>query len=133
MRKASFVALVLAISLAPIGAAHAATAATGPGGFAAGWLTPVVVIAEGEGITYVNADVAPHNFIADGVFLTKKQAKSVKWCSAYDKGMCPLFWSATIGAGETTEVEGLEAVKAGTQYPFFCSVHPSMKGTLVVR
>ena len=133
MRKASFVALVLAISLAPLGPAHAATAAPGPGGFAAGWLTPVVVIEEGEGITYMNLDIAPHNFVADGIFLTKKQAKGVKWCSAYEKGMCPLFWSETIGTNQSTEVEGLEGLKAGTQYPFFCSAHPSMKGTLVVR
>lgn len=113
--------------------AQAAVAATGPAAFVAGFATPVVVIAEGEGITYVNADIARHNFIADGVYLRKKAAKKTEWCSAYEKGKCPLFWSDTITAGETTEVRGLERVSAGTQYPFFCSVHPNMKGTLIVR
>ncbi len=133
MRKAGFVALVLALSIGSAAPAGAAPALTGPGSFAAGWLTPVVVITEGEGITYLNADAAPHNFISDGVFLTKRQAKKVEWCSAYEKGLCPLFWSDTIGAGESTEVRGLEALKTGEQYPFFCSLHPNMKGTLIVR
>ena len=125
---AASAALVLAAS-AP---AHAAVAAAVPGSFAAGFATPVVVAPAGQGITFVNADSAPHNFVADGVYLSKKDAKKSKWCSAYTAKTCPLFWSPTIAAGETTEVEGLERLESGKQYPFFCSVHPGMKGTLVV-
>ena len=115
---------------APAGAAVALTA---PGGFAAGFIPPVVVIAEGEGVTYANSDVAPHNFVAENSFLSRRAAKKAKWCSSFDAGRCPLFWSPTITTGETTEVEGLDAVKAGEQHAFFCSLHPNMKGTLIVR
>jgi plastocyanin len=128
-RMLAAVSFLLAVA-APAGAAQVATT---PGGFLAGWVPPVVVIAEGEGITYSNADIAPHNFIASDAMLTRKAAKKAKWCSGYDKGKCPLFWSPTIGTGETTEVSGLSKVKAGEQYGFFCSLHPNMQGTLIVR
>lgn len=126
---AASAALVLA---APV-PAHAAVAVAVPGSFAAGFATPVVVTAPGEAITFANTDAAPHNFVANGVFLSKKDAKKAKWCSAFTAKTCPLFWSPTIAAGETTEVEGVDGLESGKQYPFFCSVHPGMKGTLVVR
>lgn len=126
---AASVALVLGAS-AP---AHAAVAAAVPGSFAAGFATPVVVSAPGEAITFVNADPAPHNFVADGVYLSKKDAKKSEWCTSFTTKTCPLFWSPTIASGETTEVEGVDRLESGKRYPFFCSVHPGMKGTLVVR
>ncbi|MGH2753119.1 MAG: cupredoxin domain-containing protein [Actinomycetota bacterium] len=113
--------------------ANAAVALAGPGGFAAGFLTPVVVAAEGEAITFVNTDISPHDFVADGVFLPRKPAKKAPWCSGFRRGKCPLFWTPTITAGETTEVSGIEFLKAGEQYPFYCSRHPGMKGTLIIR
>jgi plastocyanin len=113
--------------------ASAAAAAAGPGGFAAGFVTPVVVTAPGEGITFANFDVAPHNFVASDAFLPKKLTKKAKWCSGYDKGRCPMFWSQTINAGQTTEVEGVDFLESGAQYEFICTLHPNMKGTLVVR
>jgi plastocyanin len=113
--------------------ASAAAAAAGPGGFAAGFVTPVVVSAPGEAITFANFDAAPHNFVASSAFLSKKLAKKAKWCSGYDKGKCPTFWSDTITAGQTTDVLGVEFLKSGAQYEFICTVHPNMKGTLVVR
>lgn len=113
--------------------ASAAAAAAGPGGFAAGFVTPVVVTAPGEAITFANFDVAPHNFVASDAFVPKKLAKKAKWCSGFDKGRCPLFWSQTINAGQTTEVEGVDFLESGAQYEFICTLHPNMKGTLVVR
>jgi plastocyanin len=113
--------------------AQAAVAVTGPGGFVAGYVPPIVVIEPGEGVTYANADIAPHNFVALESFMTKKQAKKAKWCSGYDKGKCPLFWSQTISAGNTTDVLGLENLKSGESHAFYCSLHPGMKGTLIVR
>jgi plastocyanin len=126
---------VLAASLVAAGAApaHAAVAAAGPGGFAAGFATPVVVVAKGEDLTFVNGDVAPHNVTAVDAFLSKKDAKKTKWCSGFDKGKCPLFWSQTITAGQQTPVEGLDRIEAGKQYAFICTLHPGMKGTLVAR
>ena len=113
--------------------AHAAVAAAGPGGFAAGFATPVIVVAKGEALTFVNGDVAPHNVTAFDAFLSKKDAKKAKWCSAFDKGKCPLFWSPTITAGEQTTVEGLDRIETGKQYTFICTLHPNMKGTLIAR
>ncbi len=132
MRKLLVTAVTCLIVLTP-GAARAAVAVTGPGGFVAGFVPPVVVIAPGEDITYANADIAPHNFIAYEAYMTKKQAKKAPWCSGYDKGKCPLFWSQTITAGQQTQVLGTENVVSGKQYAFYCSLHPGMKGTLIVR
>ncbi|MFN2587076.1 MAG: plastocyanin/azurin family copper-binding protein [Actinomycetota bacterium] len=131
--RASAAAAAAALVLGVPPPAHAAVAAAAPGGFLAGFATPVVVAAQGEEITFFNADVAPHNFVADGVYLSKKDAKKARWCTAYTSKSCPLFWSATITAGETTEVEGIERLESGQRYPFFCTVHPGMKGTLVIR
>ena len=132
MRKTlSIVAAVIVLALPATAAA--AVAVTGPGGFVAGFVPPVVVVAPGEELTYANADIAPHNFIAYEAYLSKKQAKKVPWCSGYDRGKCPVFWSETITLGESTEVLGLENVESGSTYPFYCSLHPGMKGTLVVR
>jgi plastocyanin len=121
---------VLATAAAP---ARAATAAAGPGGFAAGFATPVVVAARGEAVTLVNADIAPHNFVADGTYLPRKVAKKTTWCSAFTPTTCPLFWSPTATTGESAEVQGLERLTAGGQYAFHCMIHPGMRGTLVIR
>lgn len=125
-------AAVMALFISVPVAARAAVAVSGPGAFVAGWTTRAVIITEGEGVTYANADIAPHNLIADAVYIPTRAERKAKWCTAYDRGRCPLFWSATITAGETTEVLGLERLRSGRQYPFFCSIHPSMKGTMVV-
>lgn len=125
-------AAAAALALIPSGAARAAPAAAAPGGFAAGFATPVVIIAQGEGVTFHNFDIAPHDFVAQDAFLSKKAARRAKWCSGFD-GKCPLFWSPKIGVGESTEVLGLKAVRSGKSYAFYCTVHPNMKGTLVVR
>ena len=130
IRLLPVVGILLVASPSP---AHAAVAAAAPGGFAAGFVTPVVVTAPDEEITFVNTDIAPHDFLADSVYLSKKAAKKAEWCSGYTKGKCPLFWTPTITAGETTEVFGIENLKSGEQYPFYCSRHPGMKGTLIVR
>lgn len=132
-RHASVIAAAAALTLVVPAPAHAAVAAAAPGGFLAGFATPVVAATQGEAITFVNADVAPHNFVADGVYLSKKDAKKARWCTAYTAKNCPLFWSATVAAGETADVEGVERLESGKQYPFFCSVHPAMKGTLVIQ
>jgi plastocyanin len=133
MRFRIVLGCAVVLALACPNPATAAVAVTVPGSFVAGFATPAVVASQGEAITYANADIAPHNFIALDVFLAKKAAKKTQWCSAYDKGKCPIFWSDTIGAGATTDVRGVENLEAGATYTFFCSVHPNMKGTLIIR
>src|SRR5918997_3517019 len=115
--RATVAAASAALVLAAPAPAHAAVAAAVPGSFAAGFATPVVVTAPGEAITFANDDPAPHNFVADGVYLPKKEAKKAKWCSAFTAKTCPLFWSPTIAAAETTAVEGVDGLESGQQYP----------------
>lgn len=111
--------------------ANAVIAAAGPGGFAAGYATPLVIAPAATGVTFINGDIAPHNVIANEDFFKKKEAKKVEWCSNYPKKKCPVFWSETASVGETAEVLGIENLVSGQQYSFFCSIHPGMKGTLI--
>lgn len=133
MRRIWALSAGLTLALGIVTPVSAAEVVTAPGGFLAGYVPPVVVIAEGEGINYTNADVAQHNFVAADAFLKKKAAKKADWCSGFDKGRCPLFWSPTIATGEATEVSGLERLRAGDQFEFLCTLHPNMTGTLIVR
>jgi polyvinyl alcohol dehydrogenase (cytochrome) len=91
----------------PAGAAVVA----GPGAASTTYLTPVMVTQPGGPLNFTNLDVAQHDVISDqGLFRT------------------PL-----IGLGQTAPVEGLDAVQSGQSYPFHCSLHPGMRGTLIVR
>ena len=128
LRPVMAAALLVLLSAPP---AQARVAVAGPGGFAAGFATPVVVTTVGGPLTFVNSDIAPHNFVADEDFVPKKLAKKKEWCASFAKGKCPLFWSPTITAGQQTDVLGLDLLKSGQTYSFFCSLHPNMRGTLV--
>jgi plastocyanin len=94
------------------------------------YVNKTVVAPVGGPLVFANADLQPHNVVAYKKYLPKKTKRP--WCAYYPKGKCPLFWSETIGNGQVTQVMGLEYVKSGTDYVFFCSIHPQMKGTLVV-
>jgi glucose/arabinose dehydrogenase/plastocyanin len=102
-------ALVAAATLVPARAADQAVTAVGNT-----FLPGNVSMAAGSKLTFANADVAPHNVIAD---------------ASGRNG--PIFGSGTVTAGGTTEVKGVEKLKPAT-YPFHCSVHPSMRGSLTV-
>ena len=73
-----------------------------------------ITIAPGDSLDLVNVDVAPHNLVS-------KQTR---------KGVL-LFASATVSTGGQAPVRGVERLEPGA-YPFFCSIHPTMLGTLVV-
>ncbi len=89
---------------------------SGPGAASTGYATPVVVSHSGQKVTYVNLDNVQHD-----VNSTQK-----------GKNGLPLFHSKLIGLGESAPVQGAEKVPAGT-YEFYCSVHPGMRGQLVVQ
>ncbi len=77
--------------------------------FSSGYVNPDVTIVQGEKLTFLNPDVAPHDVTSiDG-----------------------LFRSETVGIGSEVPVTGAESLSAGT-YEFLCSVHTYMKGTLTV-
>jgi plastocyanin len=106
---------------------------TGPTAKCYGYLTPVVVIAKGGPITYTNLDIERHNVVqdvnVDGVHGSGKR----KWCGLFDKGRCPIFYSPLTGLGQSVKVRGLKYVKPGQVYTFYCTLHPGMKGKLVVQ
>jgi plastocyanin len=112
---------------------------TGPGAYVTGYTHPVAVASPGDEITYVNADIQPHDVVA-----VQFGPDTASYCDddvdpftagvqrRFEIGQCPIFWSALITVGKTTPVLGLENISGGgTIYDFFCSIHGNMKGKLV--
>jgi plastocyanin len=77
--------------------------------------TPDVTMDQGEKLTFRNNDVAGHDVTATGKGPDGK----------------PLFSTPIIGRGESAFVEGSQYLTTG-HYPFICSVHPNMKGSVHV-
>jgi outer membrane protein assembly factor BamB/plastocyanin len=84
--------------------------ATGPAAPSYGYLTPVVVINQGQTASYTNLDTARHNVTSAD----------------------HLFRSELADTGQTVTVPGTEKLKPGT-YQFFCEPHPNMRAQLIVR
>ena len=97
-----------------------------------GYVTPVMTVEAGGELSYANFDIVQHDVVQDVSVDGVANKKKDKWCKSFDKGACPLFWSARAGLGDTVPVQGLNNVKAGEVYTFFCTLHPGMKGKLVV-
>lgn len=102
----------------PAGGGPAATSAGAPCADSTGTTTVSATVANntwsqpltakvGDVITWTNNDSVPHKF-------------------ALDDGSCAM--SANIGGGQS---RSLVFSVAGT-YPFHCTVHPSMKGTITI-
>jgi polyvinyl alcohol dehydrogenase (cytochrome) len=85
-------------------------AAAGPGGQFAGFATRVVVASRSGTLTFINEDIVQHDF----------------------DSTTGLFWTPLIGLNGRANVQGLANLVAGKRYPFFCTIHPGMTGTLVV-
>jgi polyvinyl alcohol dehydrogenase (cytochrome) len=92
---------------APAGASVVA----GPGAASMGYATPAMITQVGGPLNFTNLDIVQHDVVSDD----------------------GLFRSDLIGLGQTTPIEGLENVQAGRTYGFFCSIHPGMRGQLIVR
>jgi plastocyanin len=90
---------------------------TAPGATSTGYATPVMATQVGGPLSYVNLDAVQHDVTSD------------------QKGSDgrPLFFSKLSGLGEVSPVQGLDKVQSGQSYGFYCSIHPGMRGTLVVR
>ena len=98
-----------------------------------GYATPYMLVQKGGTLQYANFDVVRHNVVqdvaADHKSLTSGKAK---WCRQFKRGKCPLFYSSLIGLSESENVLGVSSLKPGT-YSFFCTLHPGMKGKLVIQ
>ena len=139
MKRRNLKALLFAgvLAAAMTGAANNAGAAVNtiaavPGSFQAGYVTPAAVAVKAAPVTFANGDIQPHNVVAKGKYLSKKAASKASWCKGYGATKCPVFWSKTVPLGGSTPVLGIDKLKAG-QYNFYCTIHPGMKGTLVVQ
>ena len=88
-----------------------------PGSTYTTYATPVMTTRPGGPLSFMNFDLPQHDVIAD------------------DKGPDgkPLFQSKLSGLGEVAPIEGLDNVKSGQTYGFFCSLHPGMRGSLIVQ
>ena len=95
----------------------ASAVVAGPGAVYTTYATPIVTVEKGAPLSFVNLDAPQHDVVAD------------------EKGPDgrALFQSKLSGLGEVAPVEGMDRVQSGRQYGFFCSLHPGMRGTLVVR
>ena len=110
MRRAALLAAaLLAGCLQPATAADTVITAAGNT-----FLPGDVSISQGAKLTFANPDVAPHNVVSDATTKTG-----------------PIFRSTVATTGQTAPVNGVEKLKPGT-YPFYCSLHPGMRGTLKV-
>ena len=105
---------------------------SGPQGQFYGYLTPAVLASRGGEMSYTNIDLVRHDVVQDPRTDGVAGPDNQPWCGRFPAGKCPVFWTPLIGLGQTTAVKGLENVKAGTVYSFYCSLHPGMRGRLVV-
>jgi polyvinyl alcohol dehydrogenase (cytochrome) len=89
----------------------------GPGAASTTYATPVMVTQVGGPLSFTNADIPQHDVISEAV----------------GPDGAPLFRTPLIGIGEVVPVEGIDRVESGRSYGFYCSIHPGMRGTLIVR
>jgi plastocyanin len=118
-----------------------------PGAFAlpqakvTGYATPVIVVERGEEVTFTNLDLEKHDVVQDVETDGFGSKKRMPWCKKkkadahghHHASDCPIFWSKLTGLGDTTPILGLQNVKSGEVYSFFCTLHHGMKGKLIVR
>jgi outer membrane protein assembly factor BamB len=101
---------------APAVPAAGAPVVAAPGSASAGYATPVAPLVEGGEMSFFNGDVASHDVVST------------------DPGNYGgrLFRSDLVGLGVNTPIEGVSDLGPGS-YNFFCSLHPGMKGQIVVQ
>lgn len=131
MKKKVVIATLLALlSLGALVPSHAGevTYVSGPGEQFKGYTVPALVLPQGTTLTYLNVDIARHNFVAEGALGTDRP-----WCAlgGFQPGQCPLFWSPDAPLAGQVRVYGMEDVTPGT-YTFRCLYHAAQRGTLVV-
>jgi plastocyanin len=141
-RRAGFLTIVTLAVLAwsaPTGSATAvadsgpaAQAVTGFGAQSYGYLTPVVVVSKGGTVTYTNLDIVRHDVVQYATAHVHGSSRR-PWCRQFPRRLCPIFYSPLIGLGQSEAVQGLRYVKPGQVYTFYCTLHPGMRGTLIVQ
>lgn len=117
--------VVLLILLSTVAPAPAVVVVASPSNeYIEYFATPVAVAPRGGPLYLLNADGVAHSVVS----FAMRADGSARWCSGYDPGLCPLFWSEPRQE-PVTDVEGLAQTPPG-EYPFYCGVHLWMRGTL---
>ena len=117
----------LMLALAPMSSRAATEIVAVPGSFVSTYATPVVVWTAGmPAPKFANTDIQAHDVVSDAT----RAPGSAPWCPAGGP-RCPMFFAPLLGLGGMTDVIGLPHTPPGV-YPFACSPHPWMTGTLVV-
>jgi polyvinyl alcohol dehydrogenase (cytochrome) len=100
----------------PVPAGAGPTIVAGPGAYLTTYATPVMVAEVGGTLSFMSNDLPLHDVVS-----VDKAADGTA-----------LFSSPLVGLGQSAAVSGMNRVEAGKTYAFFCSIHPGMRGTLVV-
>lgn len=135
-----FVVALLVVLVVPLGVASPAALdthalvvppsvdpATGAVGARGGYAGSVVVADVAGTLTLTNADLIAHDLVA-----REPGPEDNPWCvrfAGFDP--CPLFASPIVGMAGQATVEGTDQLVPGTTYPFVCSIHHWMQGTLI--
>jgi plastocyanin len=88
-----------------------------------GYATRVMVLPSSTTLSFLNLDTDYHNVVSKAMKRVRIRGRIV---------IKPLFASALTGLGKINPVIGTADLKPGT-YAFYCGLHPSMTGSLIVR
>jgi plastocyanin len=116
------------------GQGEPASVTAGPFAEATGYTDPTVEVDQGGRLTFSNFDVVAHDVVHDVAADGFGGSDDMPWCGGghHSDQPCPIFWSSTVDAGQSTVVLGTNNLEAGRAYAFFCTLHHSMRGTLIV-
>lgn len=107
--------MLAAVLTLPVGIAAGANnpmqVIAGPGAASSNYLTTRVVHLRGRTLKFKNYDLAAHDV----------------WSSIPGQ-----FWSPRVGLNKATTIFGVENLPNGN-YKFYCTLHPRMKGQILVR
>ena len=110
----AIVALIAVLAMLTPASAVQSYVVAGPGATAVSYTPRIVPLQQGQALTFVNVDTAPHD------------VKSGTPASPDN-----LFKSAIISIGGRAPVVGVGSLARGA-YAFFCTIHTNMRGTLRV-
>jgi plastocyanin len=100
-----------------------APAADRPGGLTAfftHYIPDTVTVEQGAALQFFNPDLYGGPFGGKGHFVTERRSDGE---SRFD---------SFVAFGTSSAIDGVSALSPGS-YPFYCKIHPFMRGTLIVR
>ena len=81
-----------------------------------------MIIHVGEKVTFINGDIVPHTATSFDSHL-----------SLSDQNPGKIFDTGIIKDGQSSAPEQLQGIKVGDIIPYYCKIHPFMKGIIAVQ